>query len=114
MGVLLHGDTALTGQGSIYEALQFQDLIDYKVGGIIHIVMNNQVGFTASPWLTRSSFYCTQIAKTIGAPVIHVNADEPDLLDGAMQVAVAYRQKFNRDIFIEIVGYRRFGHTQQD
>jgi 2-oxoglutarate dehydrogenase E1 component len=111
MGVVVHGDAALAGQGIVYESLQLQDLVDYTTGGVIHIVMNNQVGFTTNPWQSRSSFYCTEIAKVIGAPIIHVNADEPDLLDHCMQVAVQYRQKFKKDIFIDIVGYRRFGHN---
>jgi 2-oxoglutarate dehydrogenase E1 component len=114
IGVLIHGDAALAGQGIVYESLQLQDLVDYTTGGIIHIVMNNQVGFTTNPWQSRSSFHCTEIAKVIGAPIIHVNADEPDLLDHCMQIAVQYRQKFKKDIFIDIVGYRRFGHNEQD
>jgi 2-oxoglutarate dehydrogenase E1 component len=114
IGVLIHGDAALAGQGIVYESLQLQDLVDYTTGGIIHIVMNNQVGFTTNPWQSRSSFHCTEIAKVIGAPIIHVNADEPDLLDNCMQIAVQYRQKFKKDIFIDIVGYRRFGHNEQD
>lgn len=114
MGVLIHGDAAVAGQGIVYESLQLQDLVNYTTGGVIHIVMNNQVGFTTNPWQGRSSHYCTQIAKVIGAPVIHINADEPDLLDACMQVAVDYRQKFHKDIFIDIIGYRRFGHNEQD
>ena len=114
LGVLIHGDAAVAGQGIVYESLEMQDLVDYSTGGVIHIVMNNQVGFTTNPWQSRSSHYCTEIAKVIGAPVLHINADEPDILDGCMQVAVEYRQKFKKDIFIDIVGYRRFGHNEQD
>lgn len=88
MGVLIHGDAAVAGQGIVYESLQMQSLVDYTTGGIIHIVMNNQVGFTTNPWQGRSSYYCTEIAKTVGAPIIHINADEPDLLDAAIKVAV--------------------------
>jgi 2-oxoglutarate dehydrogenase E1 component len=91
-----------------------QDLVDYSTGGIVHIVMNNQVGFTTNPIQSRSSYYCTEIAKVVDAPILHVNADEPDLLDGCMKVAVEYRQKFKKDIFIDIIGYRRFGHNEQD
>ncbi len=91
-----------------------QDLVDYTTGGIIHIVMNNQVGFTTNPWQSRSSYHCTEIAKVIGAPIIHINADEPDMLDHCMQMAVHYRQRFKKDIFIDIIGYRRFGHNEQD
>lgn len=75
MGVLIHGDAAVAGQGIVYESIQLQDLVDYTTGGIIHIVMNNQVGFTTNPWQSRSSYYCTEVAKVVGAPIIHVNAD---------------------------------------
>lgn len=75
MGVLVHGDAAVAGQGIVYESLQLQDLVDYTTGGVIHIVMNNQVGFTTNPWQSRSSYHCTEVAKVIGAPIIHVNAD---------------------------------------
>ena len=114
LGVVIHGDAALAGQGIVYESLGFQDLHDYSTGGIIHIVLNNQIGFTTTPNQGRSSYYCTEIAKVVDAPVIHVNADEPDILDKCMRIAVAYRQKFQKDIFIDIIGYRRFGHNEQD
>lgn len=90
------------------------DLKDYTCGGIIHIVMNNQVGFTTNPQDARSSFYCTEIAKVVGAPVFHVNADEPDVLDRCVKIAMKYRNKFNKDIFIDLVGYRKYGHNEQD
>lgn len=77
-------------------------------------MFNNQIGFTTLPKQDRSSYYCTEIAKIIDAPVIHVNADVPDILDKCMKIAVAYRQKFHKDIFIDIVGYRRHGHNEQD
>ena len=114
LGVLVHGDAAIAGQGIVYESAEFQDLKDYTPKGIIHIVMNNQIGFTTNPSQGRSSFYCTEIAKVIGAPVFHVNANEPAVLDRCIQIAVAYRQKFKKDIFIDIVGYRRYGHNEQD
>lgn len=75
LGVLIHGDAAMSGQGIMYESLEMQDLVDYSPKGIIHVVMNNQIGFTTNPAQGRSSYYCTEIAKTIGAPVIHVNAN---------------------------------------
>lgn len=75
MGVLIHGDAAVAGQGIVFESLQMQSLVDYTTGGIIHIVMNNQVGFTTNPWQSRSSYYCTEIAKTVSAPILHINAD---------------------------------------
>ncbi|CAM6002115.1 unnamed protein product [Sphagnum balticum] len=114
LGVLIHGDAAIAGQGIVSESLGFQDLVDYTTGGIIHIVLNNQIGFTTDPYQGRSSYYCTEIAKAVDAPVIHVNGDEPDILDYSMRIAVAYRQKFKKDIFIDIIGYRRHGHNEQD
>lgn len=91
-----------------------QDLRDYSVGGIIHLVLNNQIGFTTNPRQSRSAFYCTEIAKSIDVPVLHVNADEPDLIDKCVKIAVAYRAKFKKDFFVDIVGYRRHGHNEQD
>jgi len=111
---VIHGDAAIAGQGIVWESLGFQDLVDYSTGGIIHIVLNNQIGFTTNPNQSRSSYYCTEIAKAVDSPVIHVNADEPDILDKCMKIAVRYRQKFKKDIFIDIVGYRRYGHNEQD
>lgn len=114
MGVLIHGDSAVAGQGVVWESLGFQDLVDYSTGGIIHIVLNNQIGFTTNPSQSRSSYYCTEVAKAVDSPVIHVNGDEPDILDKCMKIAVEYRQRFQKDIFIDIVGYRRYGHNEQD
>lgn len=111
---MIHGDAAVAGQGVVWESLGFQDLVDYSPGGIIHIVINNQIGFTTNPSQSRSSYYCTEVAKAVDAPVIHVNADKPDILDKCMKIAVEYRQKFKKDIFIDIVGYRRYGHNEQD
>lgn len=91
-----------------------QDLKDYTTGGVIHIVMNNQIGFTTDPDQGRSTFYCTEVAKVVDAPVFHVNADEPDLVDRCMQIAYEYRDKFHKDIFIDIVGYRKYGHYELD
>lgn len=90
------------------------DLVDYTTGGIIHIVLNNQIGFTTHPKQSRSSYYCTEVAKVVDAPVFHVNGDDPDILDRCIKMAVAYRYKFKKDIFIDIVGYRRHGHNEQD
>jgi 2-oxoglutarate dehydrogenase E1 component len=91
-----------------------QDLHNYTTGGIIHIVMNNQIGFTTDQYQARSTFYCTEIAKVVGAPVFHVNADEPDLVDKCMEIAYEYREKFHKDIFIDLIGYRKYGHNELD
>lgn len=114
LGVLIHGDAAMAGQGIVYESAEMQDLVDYTPKGIIHIVMNNQIGFTTNPTQGRSSYYCTEVAKVIGAPVFHVNANDPIMVDRCIEIAVKYRQKFKKDFFVDIVGYRRYGHNEQD
>ena len=91
-----------------------QDLVDYSPKGLIHVVMNNQIGFTTNPSQGRSSYYCTEIAKAIGAPVLHVNANTPAILRRAVRIAVEYRQKFKKDVFIDVIGYRKHGHNEQD
>jgi 2-oxoglutarate dehydrogenase complex dehydrogenase (E1) component-like enzyme len=91
-----------------------QNLPDYKVGGTIHVVVNNQVGFTTSPFQGRSGYYCTDLAKTIEAPVFHVNADCLEDVARVFQIAAEYRQHFNTDIFIDLIGYRKLGHNELD
>lgn len=112
--VLIHGDAAIAGQGIIYEIAQMTDLAGYRIGGIIHIVINNQVGFTTDYDDARSSIYCTDIAKTIDAPVLHINGDDPEAVIFGSKLAVEYRQKFKRDIFLDILCYRRYGHNESD
>ena len=90
--------------------MQMQDLIDFSVGGTIHIVINNQIGFTTTPREARTGLYCTDVAKSVDAPIIHVNADEPELVDLALEFAVEYRQKYKKDIVIDVIGYR-YPHT---
>lgn len=114
MGVLIHGDAALSGQGICYETLQMQKLNNFKISGVIHVVANNQIGFTTTPAEARTGLYCTDVAKSTMSPIIHVNADEPELVDQAIRLAVEYRLKFQSDIFVDIVGYRRYGHNEQD
>lgn len=114
IGVLIHGDAALAGQGVVYESLQFQDLRGYSCGGIIHVVINNQIGFTTTPREARSSLYCTDIAKAIGAPIFHVNGDDPVAVDTVMRQAFDFRNKYKKDVFVDIVGYRRYGHNELD
>lgn len=112
--VMVHGDAALAGQGVCYETLQMSDLPGYHTGGCIHIVFNNQIGFTTNPVDSGSGMYCTDVAKAVGAPVLHVNADDPEAVSYAMEVAVKYRQRFSADVMIDVVGYRRFGHNELD
>ena len=112
--VLLHGDGAFAGQGIVYESLDMSQLPDYTVGGTIHIVVNNQVAFTTDPKASRSSPYCTDVAKGLGAPVFHVNGDDVEAVAHACELAVEWRQRWKRDVVVDIVCYRRYGHNEID
>ncbi|MCH2229705.1 MAG: 2-oxoglutarate dehydrogenase E1 component [Crocinitomicaceae bacterium] len=112
--VLIHGDAAIAGQGVVYETIQMAQLDGYKTGGTIHIVTNNQVGFTTNYLDGRSSTYCTDVAKTTLCPVFHVNGDDIEAVVQVMEMAMEYRQHFNSDIFIDLLGYRKYGHNEGD
>lgn len=114
MGVLLHGDAAFAAQGVVYETMGFHSLPAYSTGGTIHIVVNNQIGFTTDPRFARSTPYCSDIAKSIDAPVFHVNADDAEAVNYVCQVAADWRAEFKRDVVIDIVCYRKQGHNETD
>ncbi|MDB4036987.1 2-oxoglutarate dehydrogenase E1 component [Polaribacter sp.] len=112
--IIIHGDAAIAGQGIAYEIVQMAKLNGYKTGGTIHIVVNNQVGFTTNYLDARSSTYCTDVGKVTLSPVLHINADDTEAVCHAMQMALEFRMRFKADIFIDLLGYRKYGHNEGD
>ncbi len=106
IAIIIHGDAAISGQGVNYEAMQMSTLKNFSTGGDIHVVLNNNLGFTATPKDGRSGVYCTDLAKAFDIPVIHVNADDPIAIEFSFRIAAEWRKEFKKSIFIDVIGYR--------
>src|SRR5205085_3952288 len=114
LAILVHGDAAFPGEGVVAETLNLAMLQGYRIGGTLHVIANNQVGFTTDPSAGRSTYYASDLAKGFEIPVVHVNADDAESCIQAVRLAIAYRQRFHKDFLIDVVGYRRHGHNEAD
>ncbi|XP_037973779.1 2-oxoglutarate dehydrogenase complex component E1 isoform X2 [Plutella xylostella] len=114
MAIIMHGDAAFTGQGVVYETIGMSSLPAFTTHGSIHVVCNNQIGYTTEPRFSRSSPYCSDVAKVVDAPVLHVNGDDPEAVAHVARVAIEYRCRFRKDVVVDFVCYRRFGHSEED
>jgi 2-oxoglutarate dehydrogenase E1 component len=114
MGLLMHGDAAFAGQGIVAETLELSDLYDYRIGGTIHFVVNNQIGFTTNPTSARTGPYCSDVGKIAQTPIFHVNGDDPEAVVHVARIATEFRQRFKRDVVIDMYCYRRHGHNEMD
>lgn len=114
LGLLIHGDAAFAGQGLVPESLNLSNLRGYRTGGTVHVIVNNQIGFTTMPMSSRSTLYCTDIAKAIGAPIFHVNGDDPEAVAQVVRLAMDYRKEFQQDVIIDLFCYRKYGHNEGD